>query len=198
MSVRKTVIVDPAAILDEAVWTLYESPPILKFVEDIRERYDTGPDVGVPPDHIKAEIFKEFYAFLARNFFDEAFVNEAVEKGGFLTASNIPGFGHIDLVGDMANCLGRFAVLREMTPMRTADLIDAQIASISEMVRPKRGRSKAQEMRAFIRDGISRGLDDKEMALEWWDQHPDEYPGVTDAVALQRVTWRMKKKRNSP
>ena len=84
-----------------------------------------------------------------------------------------------------------------MTRMRLADEVDVQLAYISEMVRPKRGRSKAQEMRTFMRDGISRGLNYEEMALEWWNQHPDEYPDVTDAVALKRVTWRMKAKKNS-
>ena len=193
MSVPKTVIVDPAAILDEAVWTMYESPPVLKFVEDIRERYSTGPDVGGQPhDQIIFEIFEESRALLTRNFFGEVFVDEVFEKAGFLTASNLPNW-----IADMANCLAKFAVRGEMTRTLTAEDVDAQLAYISEMVRPKRGRTKALEMRAFIRDGISRGLDDKEMALEWWDQHPDEYPGVTDAVALQRVTWRIKKKRNS-
>ena len=106
MSVPKTVNVSPAAILDEAVWTLYESPLILKFVEDIRERYGTGPDEGgQPPDHIIFQIINEFRDFLARNYFDEAYVDEAFEKGGFITGSLAPHF-----VADMAYCLARFAV----------------------------------------------------------------------------------------
>ena len=103
----------------------------------------------------------------------------------------------------MANCLAKFTVNGDTPRMAMAGLVDEQLAYVSEVMRPKRGRPKAHEMRAFIRDckkrglSLEQGLSHEDMALQWWEEHPDEYPRDTDEAALRKITFRMEKLINS-
>ena len=185
---NKRVSVSPSAVLDEACWALYSSPFVLTFVGRLRKRYDTGPEGdGLPPDSIMGEIFDYCGRFLMEYIFDADSV--AALPGGPINAAVLPL-----MLKDMAGCLTQFVVSGETPRMDFADEVDAQLTYINEEMRPKRGAPKAHEMRAFKRNCESQDppLTLEEMASEWWELHPDEYPpGTPDDVIIRRLMYRL-------
>ena len=65
------VSVSPAAVLDEATWTMYGSLGVLEIVASLRAQYKTGPEAPWPTDQIIWEIYSHWCKFL-EEFFDDA------------------------------------------------------------------------------------------------------------------------------
>ena len=185
---RQYVALVPA--LDRMMGELGQAPQIVGLVESFRQHYRVGPDEQRPPGSVLSQINAEWLANLGDDF---PMHDAAALYGRPFIEVVLQSF----ILPNMAACLTHLTVFGDMPRMNVVTAMEGNLELLINQQHPRAGKPKDEHLRAFIRDGIARGLTSASIAFAWCERHPEEYPDDEEATALRKMVYRIKQVRRA-